>query len=61
MFLNSTENSLNLKFNKINFLAKTWDEHWAGSRTIEEWSVFVSGTSVFETGLYLKSLGLRMA
>ena len=24
-------------------------EHWAGSQTVEEWSILVSGTSVFGT------------
>ena len=56
-FLNSTKSSLSLKFYKIKFSAKPW----AGSRTVEEWSVLVSGTSVFGTSLYLKCLGLRMA
>ena len=60
-FLDSTESSLSLEFNKIKFSAKPWAEKWAGSRTVEEWSVLVSGTSVFGTGLYLKCLGLRMA
>ena len=60
-FLDSTESSLSLKFNKIKCSAKPWAEHWVGSRTVEEWSVLVSGNSVFRTGLYLKCLGLRMA
>ena len=28
-----------------------WVEHWASSWTVEEWSVLVSGTSVFGIGL----------
>ena len=55
------EISLSLEFNKINLLAKPWVEHWARSRTVEEWFVLVSGTSVFGTGLYKKCLGLHMA
>ena len=53
-FLDSTESSLSLEFNKMNFSAKPWAEQWPESRTVEEWSVLVSGTPVFETGLYLK-------
>ena len=34
-FLDSTENSLSLKFYKMKFLAKMWAEHWARSRTVE--------------------------
>ena len=60
-FLDATESSLSLEFNRIKFLAKTWAEHWAGSRSIEELSVLGSGTSVFGIGLYMKCLGLRMA
>ena len=60
-FLDSMESSLSLEFNKIKCSAKPWAEHWAGTQTVEEWSVLVSGTSVFGTGLYLKCLGLRMA
>ena len=60
-FLESTDRLLSIEFNKMNLSDKTWAEHWAGSRTVEEWSVLVSGTSVFRTGLYLKYLGLRMA
>ena len=60
-FLDSTESSLCLEFNKMKCLAKSWAKHWAGSRTVEEWSVFFSGTSVFGISLYLKCLGLRMA
>ena len=60
-FLDSTERSLSLKFKKIKFLAKTWAENWARSRTVEEWSVLVFRTSVFGTSLYLKCLGLRLA
>ena len=55
-FLDSTESSLSLKFYKIKGLAKLWAEHWARSRTVEEWSVLVFGTD-----LYLKCLGLLMA
>ena len=61
VFLDFTESSLSLEFNKINFLAKPWDKHWDGSRTVEEWFVLVSETSVFGTGLYRKCLGLHMA
>ena len=60
-FLDSTKSSLSLEFNKMKCSAKTWAKHWAGSRTVEEWSVLVSGTSIFRIGLYLKCLGLRMA
>ena len=61
-FLDSTESSLSLEFNKMKCSAKPWAEHWARSRTVEEWSFLVSrSTSVFRTGLYLKWLGLRMA
>ena len=60
-FLDSTERFLSLKFNKLKCSAKTWAEHWVASRTVEEWSVLVSGTSIFGTGLYLKCLGLRLA
>ena len=58
-FLDSTESSL--EFNEMKCSAKPWAEHWVGSRTVEEWSVLVSETYVFETGLYLKCLGLRVA
>ena len=51
MFLDSTKISLSLEFNRIKCSAKTWAEHWAGSRTVEEWSVQVSKTSVFGIGL----------
>ena len=51
VFLDSTEISLSLEFNKIKFSAKIYAEHWAGSRIVEEWSVLVSETSVFGTGL----------
>ena len=61
LFLDSTESSLSLEFNKMKYSTKRWAEHWGGSRTVEEWFVLVSGTSVFGTGLYLKCLGLRMA
>ena len=60
-FLDSTKSSLSLKFNRMKCLAKTRAENWAGSQTVEEWSVLGSGTSVFGIGLYLKCLGLRMA
>ena len=50
-FLDSTESSLSLKFNRIKCSAKTWAEHRAGSQTVEEWSILVSGTSVFGIGL----------
>ena len=60
-FLDSTKISLSLEFNRMNSLAKTWAEHWASSRQVEEWSVLGSRTSVFGIGLYLKCLGLRMA
>ena len=60
-FLDSTERSLSLEFNNIKFSSTTWAEHWAGSCAVEEWSVLVSGTSVFRTGLYLKCLGPCMA
>ena len=49
-FLDSTEISSSLEFNKIKCLAKMWAEHWAVPWTVEE-SVLVSGTSVFGTGL----------
>ena len=42
VFLDSTERSLSLEFNKMKFLAKTWAEHWAGSEIVEEWFVLVS-------------------
>ena len=60
-FLDSTERSLSLEFNNMNFSAKPWDEHWAGSRKFEELSVLVFETSVLGTGLYMKCLGLCMA
>ena len=60
-FLDSPKSSSSLEFNKTKCSAKLWAEHWAGSRTVEEWSVLVSKTSVFGTGLYLKCLGLRLA
>ena len=50
-FLDSTESSLSLEFNKIKCSAKMYAEHWARSRTVEEWSVLVFGTSVFGTDL----------
>ena len=39
MFLDSTEISLSLQFNRMKFSDKTWAEHWSVSRTVEEWSV----------------------
>ena len=51
MFLDSTESSLSLKFNRIKLSIKTWAEHWSGSWKVEEWSFLVSGTSVFGIGL----------
>ena len=60
-FLDSTESSLSLKFNRMKCSAKTWAEHWVGSRTVEEWPVLGSRISVFGIGLHLKCLGLRMA
>ena len=59
-FLNSTESSLSIKSNNVKCSAKLWAEHWARSRP-EEWSVLVFGTSIFETCLYLKCLGLCIA
>ena len=61
VFLDSTESSLSLEFNEMKCSAKRWAEHCVGSRTVEEWSVLVSETSVFGTGFYPKCLGLRMA
>ena len=52
---------MSLEFNRIKCSTKPWAEHWAGSWKVEEWSVFVYGTSVFGIGLYLKCLGLHMA
>ena len=46
-FLDSTESSLSQEFHRMNFPAKTWVEHWAGSRTVEEWSVLSSRTPIF--------------
>ena len=60
-FLDSTESSLSLKFNKMKCSAKMWFGKWDRSRTVEEWFVLVFGTFVFGTGLYLKCSGLRMA
>ena len=60
-FLDSIESSLSLQFYKMKCLAKPWAEHWARSRTVEEWSVLVFIISFFGTGLYLKCLGLCMA
>ena len=59
-FLDSTKRLLSLEFNRMKCLAKTWAEHWAGSWTVEEWSILGSGTSVFGIGLYLKCLGMCM-
>ena len=36
VFLDSTESSLSIEFNKIKFSTKMWAEHWAGSRIVEE-------------------------
>ena len=55
------ESSLSLEFNKIKYSAKSWTEHWAGLRKVDEWSVLVSETSVFGNGLYSKYLGLHLA
>ena len=52
--LDSTESSLSLQFNKIKCSIKPWAEHWAWSQTVKEWSVMVSGTSVFGIGLYME-------
>ena len=41
-FLDSMEISLSLEFYKMKCSTKTWAEHWAGSRTVEEWPVLVS-------------------
>ena len=60
-FLDSTERSLSLEFNRMKCLAKMWAENWDGLQTVEEWSVLGSGTSVFGIDLYMKCLGLRMA
>ena len=49
--LDSTESSLSLEFNRIEFLAKTWAEHWAWSRKFEEWFFLLFGTSIFGIGL----------
>ena len=38
-FLDSIESSLSLEFNKMKCLTKPWAEHWAESRTVEEWSM----------------------
>ena len=56
-FLDSTESSLSLEFNKIMCSAKKWAEHLSRSRTFEEWSIFVSRTYFFRTGLYLNAWG----
>ena len=60
-FLDSTEISLSLEFNKRKCSTKPWAEQWAGSRIVEELSVQVFGTFVFGTELYLKCSRLRMA
>ena len=59
-FLDSTKSSLSLEFNKMKCSSKPWAKQWARSRTVEERSVLVFGTSVFGTGLYLKCSRLRM-
>ena len=61
VFLDSTEISLSLEFNKMKFLAKKWAEQWARSQTVEERFVLVPGTYVFGSGLYLKCSELSMA
>ena len=60
-FLDSTESSLSLEFNKMKCSTKTWAKKWAGSRIVEEQSVQVFGTFVFGTELYLKCSRLRIA
>ena len=35
-FLDSTESSLSLQFNRMKCSAKTWAEHWVGSWRVEE-------------------------
>ena len=50
-FLDFTESSLSLEFNKMKYSAKSWAEHWVGSWTVEESSVLVSETFVFRTGI----------
>ena len=35
-FLDSTESSLSLEFNKMKFSAKTWAAQWARSQIVEE-------------------------
>ena len=44
-FLDFTERSLSLKFNKMKCSAKPWAEQWARSWTVEERSVLVSELS----------------
>ena len=56
-FLDSTENSLSLKFYKMKCSTKKWVENWAGSRIVEEWFVVVFGTSVFGTSFLPEMLG----
>ena len=41
-FLDSKESSLSLEFSRMKCSAKSWAEHWAGSRTAKEWSVLGS-------------------
>ena len=41
-FLDSTESTLSLEFNRIKLSAKTLADYWAGSRKVEEWSFLVS-------------------
>ena len=60
-FLDSTESSLSLEFNKINFSTKTRAKNLVWLWTIEEWSVLVFETYVFRTDMNLKCLGLRLA
>ena len=50
-FLDSTKSSLRLEFNRIKYLAGKWAKYWAGSSTVEEWSILISGTSIFGISL----------
>ena len=54
VFLDSTESSLSLEFNKMKCLTKPCAEQWAGLRKVEKGSILVSETSDFGTRLYLK-------
>ena len=45
-FLDSTESSLSLEFNKMKYSAKPWARSWK----VEERSILVFGTYVFGTG-----------